>query len=544
MKKFNARKTVLASAMALVLGVGLSACGGGDDDDTPLPTPGNVLALTASNKIISFERATPGTIVTSVGVTGLGAGEQLLGIDVRPADGLLYAVTSAGRILTVNAQTGAAEQKALLRPVTGDAFTALAGASFGVDFNPFADRLRVVSDTGQNLRINVVTGETITDGVINGAAGASVSASAYTNSFAGTSTTTLYALDTTSDSLLVQNPPNAGTLATPIALGVDVTASSGFDIDARTNQGYAALTVGGVTSLYSINLAAAAGTPAATAIAAIGGGEAIKGLALIQPTAPVVFGLTANGQLASFDPATPNTIKASVAIAGLTTGELVLGIDFRPADGKLYGLTSAARIVTIDTTSGAITAVSTLRAAADDATLPFPGLANLGAVYSVDFNPAADRMRVITDTGFSLRINVATGDTTTDGRINRAGATGPSVVAAAYSNSFAVTPAATTTLYDLDASTDFLATQVPPNDGTLVNVGTGLSLDITGATGFDIAGGGNGLALVAVGGATGPTSLYDVSLTTGLLTLRGGTALGAQIGGATGVAVRDIAIKF
>lgn len=540
MNQFNLKKTVILTASALLLGGALTACGGGDDD-APLPTTGNVLALTASNKIISFERATPGTIMTNVPVSGLGAGEQVLGIDVRPSDGLLYAVTSAGRILTINAQTGAAEQKALLRAATGDVFTALSGTSFGVDFNPFADRLRVVSDTGQNLRINVTTGDTITDGAINGAAGASVSASAYTDSFAGTTTTSLYALDTTSDSVLLQNPPNAGTLSAPVALGVDVTAASGFDIDARTNQGYVAMTVGGVTSLYSINLAATV-APAATVVGAIGGGEAIKGLALIQPTAPVVYGLTSDFQLAAFDPATPNTIKSSTTILGLVAGETVLGIDFRPSDGKLYALTSTARVLTIDTATGASTLVSTLRAAADDATLPYAGLTGLGTIFSVDFNPAADRMRVISETGTNLRINVATGDTTTDTAINRA--TPPSVVAAAYSNNFAITPAGTTTLYDIDAASDTLATQTQPNDGTLVNASAGLGLDVTTATGFDIAGGNNGLALVAVGGATGPTTLYNLSLVTGVLTLRGATPALSTIGGATGTAIRDLAIKF
>ena len=147
-------------------------------------SPGNVFALTASNRLVSFNRDTPGTIITNVQITGLMAGESVLGIDVRPADRLLYALGSSGRIYTINAASGAATLKSTLAADPTDAtmpFGALAGTDFAVDFNPVPDRLRVVSNTGLNLRINVDTGATITDGNINGgAAAAAVSGAAYT----------------------------------------------------------------------------------------------------------------------------------------------------------------------------------------------------------------------------------------------------------------------------------------------------------------------------------------------------------------------------
>ena len=220
----------------------------------------------------------------------------------------------------------------------------------------------------------------------------------------------------------------------------------------------------------------------------------------------------------------------------------MLGIDFRPANGRLYGLTSAARLVTIDPVTGAATAPIALAADATDTSSPYAGLEN-ATVFTVDFNPAADRLRVLTDTGLSLRINVDTGATTTDGRINRA--TPATVVAGAYTNSFV--RAASTALYDLDATSDVLALQSPPNDGTLVNVGP-LGVDLTGQNAMDIAGGANGLVLAALrAGAVGPYSLYTVSLTTGAATLYGNTTADLTrsfIGGATGPQVRDIAIRF
>ncbi len=538
------RKTLTSLAATLAV-AGLVACGGGGDAPPPAAQPvpvGDTLALTASGRIVSFNRAAPATLVGAVSVSGLASGETLLGIDIRPADGLLYALGSAGNVYTIEPSTGAATLRVALRAVAGDdnAYAALVGDSFAVDFNPAADRLRVIGNLGQNLRINVTNGDTITDGLIAPAAGgtATVSAGAYTNSFAGTTTTQLFDLDVVAGTLHLQDPPNNGTLAAGLPLGVTATAANGFDIDARNNTGYAALTVGGTTSLYTINLT----TGAATAVAggAIAGGEAVRGLALVQPTAPSAIGLTADNRLLAFNPAAPNSITATTTITGLQTGEVILGIDFRPSNGLLYALATGGRLYTVDPATGAATFRVALAADPADATAPYSGLAS--NALSVDFNPAADRLRVIADNGQSLRINVDTGLTTTDGDINRAGVA-PSVLAAAYANSFAGT--ATTVLYDLEANSNVLAIQNPPNNGTLVDVGA-LGLDIAGSGGFDIAGGGNGLALAALRvGTTGPMSLYSINLTTGAATLYRGLAAGAaQIGGAGGVPLIDLAIRF
>ncbi|WP_288378922.1 DUF4394 domain-containing protein [uncultured Massilia sp.] len=528
--------------LAATLGAALAACGSSNDDrpatpPAPTPTPpalsaGDMFILTASNRLVSVNRDAPGTIRTSVPVSGLQAGENLVGIDVRPADGLLYGVGSSGRIYTIDTGSGAATLKSRLAADSSDStapFSALAGTEFGVDFNPVADRLRVVGSTGQNLRINVDTGATTTDGDINGGApNGAVTAAAYTNSFAGTAATTLYVLDSASDTMYVQNPPNNGTLATPVALGVDAGAMNGFDIDARNNMGYAVLTVGGARNLYTVNLAATSAPLGA--VGALGLTEDIRGIALRAVAAPVVVGLADNGRLVSFKPATPNTLDANVAITGLAAAETLLGIDFRPRDGLLYGITSNARIVTIDPATGAATPKTTLSADPADTTQPYTTIA--GAAFAVDFNPVADRLRVIGNTGQSLRINVDTGATTTDGAINRSGAA-PSVTAAAYTNSYAGTTA--TALYDIDTASASLALQNPPNDGTLVNVGA-LGVAAVGDAGFDIAGGANGLVLAALRTtAGGPSTLYRVDLATGAA-----TPVSAGIGG--GLGLRDIAI--
>ena len=543
-------KLVLASSIALAL----AACGSSDDDhDTapptttpppPAATVGDVVALTASNRLVSFDRATPGTIRTNVLVTGLQSGENLVGIDVRPADGMLYGVGSTGRLYTLDAATGAATNKSRLVADAADTtepFTALAGASFGVDFNPVADRLRIVSNTGQSLRINVDTGATTTDGSINGgAANTAISASAYTNSFAGTGSTTLYGIDSANATLYTQNPPNNGTLATPVALGITIGAANGFDIDARTNMGYMVATVGGARNLYGVNLAATSAP--ATLLGAVGVTEDIRGIALRGAAAPVVLGLADNNRLMGFKVGSPNTIDTNVAITGLAGSETLVGIDVRPKDGMLYGLSSTGRLVTIDPATGAATVKATLSADAADTTAPYTAMQ--GTAFAVDFNPAADRLRVISDSGQSLRINVDTGATTTDGNINRAGVA-PVVVAAAYTNS--IPNAASTQLFDVDGASSVLALQNPPNDGTLVNVGP-LGVTVAGDGGMDIGGGANGLVLAALRTtAGGPSSLYRVDLATGAATPVNGAATPAtsvigSAGGNGAPGVRDIAI--
>lgn len=542
------RKTALSTAV-LALTLGLAACGGSDDAPVAaVPTPivpvavGDTIALTASGRLISFNRAAPGTLVGSIAVTGLTGTETLLGIDIRPANGALYALGSAGSIYRINPATGEAVVSSTLRAAAGDdlPFTALSGTNFGVDFNPVADRLRVVSNTGQNLRINVETGDAITDLAI-APTSANIAASGYTNAFPGTTTTRLFNLNLTTNTVDLQDPPNNGTQVTGAPLGVVVSAVNGFDIDARDNMGYAALTVGTTTSLYRVNLAAVAPANAATVVGAIAGGEQIRGLALTQPGILTVTALGSDNRLYTFDPRTPNTLATNVAITGLNPGENILGMDVRPADGQLWALSSTARLYTLNPTTGAATFRVALSADATDLTAPFTAL-DSSATLSVDFNPVPDRMRVITPAGLNLRINVATGATITDGSINRV--SGPaSVLAAAYTNNFAGTTA--TQLFNLEGTNDVLTLQNPPNDGTLTNIGTGLGLDITGAAALDIAGGENGLVLAAVRvGTSGAMELRSVNLTTGATALypTGSTAALSQIGGVGGPTLRDIAI--
>jgi hypothetical protein len=500
----------------------------------PTNALGQMVATTVTNKLVSFTTAAPQKLCTTTAITGLAANENILGIDTRPADGAVYAVTSAGKIYTLNTGTGAVTLKSTLAPAAGDAFTGLTGTEFGVDFNPVPDRLRLVSDMGQNLRVNVDTGAVTTDTALN-PAGSTVVAAAYTNAFAGAAFTTLYVLDAAGDRLQIQGAPsgnpNLGDLTTVGALGIgDVQSVAAFDISGTNNQAFAAVNLSGAmaSELHTINLT----TGASTKVNAIGGGEIIRGATLVGAPVATVFGATADNKLVSFKPATPGTLDTTLAITGLQGGENVLGIDFRQTNGKLYAATSAGKVYTIDPTTAAATLASTFAPDATDTTNPFTMLT--GNAFGVDFNPVADRLRIVSDTGASLRINVDTGFVTTDTNLNPGT---PQVVAAGYKASFPGTTA--TQLIDIDLATNSLQLQNPPNDGVLAAIGAlDPTLTFTNVAGFDIAGGDDGLPLASLQ-ATGSaqSTLYKVNLKTGAV-----APVGA-IGPAGTPLVRALAIR-
>ncbi len=137
--------------------------------------------------------------------------------------------------------------------------TPLNGTDFGFDFNPVVDRIRIVSNTGQNLRFNPNDGALIVDGMVN-PSGAAITASAYANNFAGTTATTLFNIDASTDMLYIQNPPNNGTQVGVGSLGINVETMTGFDIGGTSGIPYALLSSGGMTKLYSINKTTGAAT--------------------------------------------------------------------------------------------------------------------------------------------------------------------------------------------------------------------------------------------------------------------------------------------
>jgi hypothetical protein len=202
-----------------------------------------IVALTSGDRLLTFDSATPETVSKAVTVSGLDAGDTLVGIDFRPFSGELFGLGSSGRLYRIDTESGAAT-------AVGNAIGAveLNGTQFGFDFNPVVDRIRVTSDADQNFRINPLTGATTVDEALHYAAedpnvGAdpNVTASAYTNNSAGATTTSLYDIDTHLEILVRQDPPNSGTLNTVGPLGLDVDDNASLDVSPLSGIAYAYL---------------------------------------------------------------------------------------------------------------------------------------------------------------------------------------------------------------------------------------------------------------------------------------------------------------
>jgi hypothetical protein len=194
----------------------------------------------------------------------------------------------------------------------------------------------------------------------------------------------------------------------------------------------------------------------------------------VAAQAQTALGLSGDRTLVTIDLATG---AASGTVEAAVEGRL-LGIDLRPGTGQLIGVTDAQGIVEIDPATGAVTEVSTL-------STPLP--LTDGQAVVVDFNPMADRLRLMTGTT-NHRVDVDTGEVTVDGSLafepgDAGEAAGPAVAAAAYINSYGKPEE--TAMYDIDASGSLLQ-QTSPNDGTLATIGS-LGTVPAGAVAFDVA---------------------------------------------------------
>jgi hypothetical protein len=229
------------------------------------------VGLTADGRLICFRERQPGQARVIGAIGGLMGGERIIGIDFRPADGKLYGLGNAGGVYVIDAQTAMAMRVSMLNGNNG-APVPLMGTMIGIDFNPVPDRLRTVSEAGQNLRINVDTGATLVDRSLTNPDGGperGVTAVAYTNNDKSPDTNSvLYDLDIVEDQLYVQAPPNMGSLNQVGLFGVDVTATAGFDIfsEVRNNKtvrvrALSALVIGGQTRVSQVDLATALVTP-------------------------------------------------------------------------------------------------------------------------------------------------------------------------------------------------------------------------------------------------------------------------------------------
>lgn len=272
----------LLQALAALL---LSACASTAEPEGPA-RPETVYAVTDAAELIRFNAGRPQRLEQRLPLQGLEPGDRLVGMDYRVARGVLYTLSASGRLYTLDTTT------ARLTRVGSGAPVALQGQRFGVDFNPVPDRLRVVSDSGQNLRLHPDTGAlAATDPALQlpaprvGAAPVVVAGAGYTYNKRDDKLTTNYAIDIANGWLLTQGSregvqpvvsPNTGQLAVVGELGTGALQDASLDIADTHNAALAALRSGGRTRLYGVDL----DTGRATLLGTVGDGRALWGLAI------------------------------------------------------------------------------------------------------------------------------------------------------------------------------------------------------------------------------------------------------------------------
>jgi hypothetical protein len=191
------------------------------------------------DELVSFDSATPGTLLSANSITGLSSGEEIRGIDW--ISGILYGLGNQNHLYTINPLTGAATQ-------VGTTFSpVLNGIDFG--FNAGTSLLYVSSDLGQNLTINPITGAATAGPNYTGASLDSLAYDYFSADFYGISADThdLYGVN-----------PATGATSLIGPTGVSFADRIGFDISPVTDDAYFSGTVAGQTEFFDVNLATGA----------------------------------------------------------------------------------------------------------------------------------------------------------------------------------------------------------------------------------------------------------------------------------------------
>jgi hypothetical protein len=443
-------------------------------------------ALSESNTLTLYNAKDVRNAGSRINISGLASGETILSIDFRPATGELYGVSSSSKLYVIDATTGAA------KAISITSFTpALNGTTVSINFNPTDDLLRIITSSGQNLRLNPETGQMVaTDANVSSN---TISGIAYTNSTAGATSTILYSLDPFARKLYRQEPANSGTLVTVGNVELSLGDHASLDISPDNTKALIVGKVGDSTKLFTINLTSGKATIAGKFTL----GTSVRSIAI--PTSPVAYAVDNVNNLFIFDPTLATSTMVSKALTGLQTGEKIHGIDMRPLNGQLYALGSSNRLYTINVGSGICTQIGT---GAFTTALS-------GTSFGFDFNPFTDQIRVVSDTRQNLSINPNTGVVTVEPNVTSTTAT---LSAAAYNNNSR--SSSTTTLFVIDHTTDKLYNLVPTT-GVLTEVGE-LKVNVSTTNGFDIGPGNIGYGIFTV---AGKNNLYLVDLGSGLATV-------------------------
>ena len=375
----------------------------------------------ANQQILTFDTAAPGTITRTQNVTGLGQGEKLVAIDVRPSTGFVHVLSADRKLYAVNA-AGTATLLITI-PDSGPASLG-AGDKFDMDFNPSGEAVRIINTaTRENIRVVLAPAVAIGNGGMNdqplsyatavdNGDGPNVVGIGYANNFAQTTATRLFGIniDLKGAGELLQ-PANRfqfveltnATAANfdrvvPIKdLGFNVTSANGafggYDVSPNTGNHYFALVPDSdQTKSHIYRVSAPDASATFTDLGAIGGTSIVRDIAIphnITAVDGVVVTKDSTGhRMSTFNSALPGTLSGTKSITGLNANEDILAIDRRPKNNMIYVITSASRLLTLDRTTAALTPVGAPFAI----TFADPTLAGM------DFNPVGDAIRVVSGT--------------------------------------------------------------------------------------------------------------------------------------------------
>ena len=276
----------------------LAACATQPMEAMGPPAKEMVYAVTATNQLVQFNAGQPQKTLSSKALTGLAAGDTLLGIDYRVAKGQLFGLGASGQLYRIDTKTGA-----LTAIGTPNALPKEGATEWGFDFNPTVDRIRVVNDAGYSLRLHpdtgaLVDGDPNQPGVqfdgrlaydaadVNAGKSPAIVAAGYTYNKDNDKVTTNYALDGRQGVLVHQGTkegvqpavsPNTGRLWTVGSLGIGSFDKATLDISDVSNAAYSAITAAGRSTWYRVDLA----TGKATRIGTIADGPVVG--AAIEP---------------------------------------------------------------------------------------------------------------------------------------------------------------------------------------------------------------------------------------------------------------------
>lgn len=283
-------------ALALLTAALLAGCATAPDEPLGPLAKETIDAVTTGNQLVRFNAGQPQKLLAARPLTGLLPGDTLVGVDYRVAKGQLFGLGASGQLYRIDTRTAAASAVG-----TPNALPKEGATEWGFDFNPTVDRIRVVNDTGVNLRLHPDTGALVDgnpnepgvqlDGRlaydtadVNAGKAPGIVAAGYTYNKDNDKLTTNFALDGRLGVLVHQGSkegvqpvvsPNTGRLYTVGSLGIGTFQRATLDISDLSNTAYSAVTAAGKSAWYRIDLA----TGRATRIGTVAG-EALVGAAI------------------------------------------------------------------------------------------------------------------------------------------------------------------------------------------------------------------------------------------------------------------------